>query len=152
MTMRVRIGAKGSDRGIFVSRPGDDVINNKKSLLLDSRFDNLRIYQKGRVRMDKVRYDNSESPVVFWKSISFASLGYEPLVWGAFIYQHSNSSGYPVNSAFYPAAMPPLADSNFKYAGFWLASNSELRAKAVIKGTSSADFDFSYIIFENPVD
>lgn len=162
MAKRIIIGKRNGVNGVYISPPGKEVESTTAPLLLDSRYDMLRIHSIGSVRMSGYTYSGATTVGLYWATVTFPSLGYIPLVWGSCVFRNASAHGLPQNSAYYPqpwgggnailtgprwSAFPAAV---LKYFGYWVADNTTLRAKLSLDGAGGGfAIDFQYIIFEN---
>lgn len=90
------IGPLNGTFGVYISRPDDDVHNPSKNLLLDTRYDALRVHAKGRTRLERGSYSGNPGGYrYFHTGIPFPALGYAPLYWGNVVYRSSNTIYHP---------------------------------------------------------
>ncbi len=160
MPKRLIIGDRQGQSGIYISHPGSDVDSNDQSLLLDSRYDMLRIHATGTVRMSGYTYSGTKTVGIYWATITFPNLGYTPWVWGSCVFRNAEAHDLPQNSAYYPqpwgistrsgTRWTDFPASKLTYFGYWLENNTTLRAKLSLDGAGGGFYiDFQYIIFEN---
>lgn len=151
MAQRLLIGQHVgfSSNGIFLSQPGDSVLNPTKALIVDSRYQNISVHQQGRVWMSK--FTESANYTIWYATVTWPALGYTPFYYASMRYASSNALDIPIYSDYYPsndcAAYDIVNYQTFRW-GIWLEGSNTLRAKAYVESGQlhAADFDLSYII------
>jgi hypothetical protein len=154
MVNRIRIGQSTAlgDTGIFISKPGRDVDDPTTNLLLDSRYRSLTRHVNGRVNATKV---GSGSIQTWWAEVTFPDLGYVPIFYASFVYDHATDYGLPDNGALIPTNAAtnfgPSGGNSLDNSGAWIVGTNVLRAGLLSQGnaTFNLQFDLVYIIFKN---
>ncbi len=156
---RTFIGVRNGQFGVYISQPGEDVMTTTKSLLLDSRYDMLKVHHSAIVGLNRGSFGphpngGGSGYRYFIRDVAFPALPYLPLFSLAFVQNQNLTCFYPP-----PSRNAQISnDVTLDYVGFWIGgssgSYSSWNAEA-FERTNDQDkyFDLNAVvtIFKNPV-
>lgn len=137
---RTLIGSLFGQPGMYVSQPGDDVMNPTRNLLLDSRFSSLEIHASGIQALNRSGPVNNTYSYI--GVAGFPSLGYVPITYVSLIDYSSDVVSYPLST-----------DVNGRVATGLLVKTfaNEIQVNYNIGGGNGAfNASFAYVVFRSP--
>jgi hypothetical protein len=165
MSKRTRIGPYKGTYGIFISQPGEDVDTTTRSLLLDSRYDNLKVHHSGNFSL--TRGENStvgpsggsgQAGYRFYRrGIAFPALPYRPLhTYAVQLRGSRNLIRYPVHWPLGDIGEDNLLDFfGFNISGSTAGVSDRIDVEAfqtVRSGDQVQSMNVQYTIYKMPVE
>lgn len=137
---RTLIGSLFGQPGMYVSQPGDDVMNPTRNLLLDSRFSSLEIHASGIQALNRSGPVNNTYSYV--GVATFPSLGYVPITYVSLIDYSSDVVSYPLSFDINGRIATSLRVRTFQ---------DQISVSYQIGGgNGSYNASFAYVVFRSP--